>query len=146
MQGLVPCSTVVTSTHSDQAPLQYIANGEWVAISTHIEGYPSGGSVEYASYVYFDGTLLHVGGDREVKYNEAAFYAVLREEAEQLMPSSEQQDLALAHCTYWINLLGPDEQYELLVSLWEQEQYQLVAGTASIAQWWRWVHKAGGPY
>src|SRR5467141_518480 len=53
-------------------------NYEWLAISTHTEGYPSGGSVEYASYAYFDRTKLYTGGQTSVQWRRAQFYKIDR--------------------------------------------------------------------
>src|SRR2546421_9599129 len=53
---------------------------EWVAISTHTEGYPSGGSVEYATFAYFDGEKLHTGGQLFTgpQWHQAQFYRIER--------------------------------------------------------------------
>lgn len=55
-------------------------NCEWLAISTHTEGYPSGGSVEYATFAYFNGKELHTGGQlSNVKWRKAQFYRIGRD-------------------------------------------------------------------
>jgi hypothetical protein len=53
---------------------------EWVALSTHWESYPSGGSVEYATYAYFDGEELHTGGQLSLgpQWGKAQFYRIER--------------------------------------------------------------------